>query len=202
MKVQKGDAGYISAQKKRRLLITAGLFVLPLAVFALGLLYFGKRENVLTVVAVVGCLPGCRSMVGLVMIMMRKPGPGEMISEIQAHAGGLTMAYELFFTTYEKNVYVDAAAVCGNTVVCYTKNETRENADFIQEHIQKMIRHNGYPVSVIVMNGNTDRFLERLDSMNKNRYSLQEGITFSPDPRYPGLSRDEMVRHIMLTLVL
>ena len=117
MKVQKGDAGYISAQKKRRLLITAGLFVLPLAVFALGLLYFGKRENVLTVVAVVGCLPGCRSMVGLVMIMMRKPGPGEMISEIQAHAGGLTMAYELFFTTYEK-MFTWMPPLCAATRLC------------------------------------------------------------------------------------
>ncbi|MCH1983539.1 hypothetical protein MCG98_13280 [Ruminococcus sp. OA3] len=202
MKVQKGETGYIAAQKKRRLLITAGLFALPVAVFVLGLLYFGKRENVLTVVAVVGCLPGCRSMVGLIMMMMQKPGPGEMTSRIQAHAGELIMAYELFFTTYEKSVYVDAAAVCGNTVVCYTKNESRDRADFIQEHLQKMIRHNGYPVSVRVMTGTIDKFLERLDGMNKNRDSLQEGIIFSPDPKYPGMSRDEMVRHIMLTLAL
>ena len=202
MNVSKGEAGYIAAQKKRRLLVTAGLFVLPLAVFVLGICCFGKRENVLTVVAVVGCLPACRSMVGLIMMMMRRPSPKEVIEEIQAHAGRLPVAYELFFTTYEKNVYVDAAAVCGDTVVCYIALENRENAEFIQEHIQKMLRHNGYPVTVRVMTKTIDKFLERLDSLNKNWDSLHEGITYAPDPKYPNLSRDEMVRHIMLTLVL
>ena len=32
------------------------------------------------------------------------------------------MAYELYMTFYEKSAYIDAAAVCGNTVVAYSSD--------------------------------------------------------------------------------
>ena len=61
MKIRKGDYGYIRREKKKRLLVTLGLFVLPAIVFIVGLvLADGNKSNIFTVVAVVGCLPGCR----------------------------------------------------------------------------------------------------------------------------------------------
>ena len=68
MKVQKGEFGYIRWQKKRRILVTLGLFLLPLAAFIAGVLVTGTRNNLITVIAVVGCLPACRSMVGVIMM--------------------------------------------------------------------------------------------------------------------------------------
>ena len=60
MKIRKGDYGYIRREKKKRLLVTLGLFVLPAIVFIVGLvLADGNKSNIFTVVAVVGCLP-CR----------------------------------------------------------------------------------------------------------------------------------------------
>ena len=62
MKIRKGDYGYIRREKKKRLLVTLGLFVLPAIVFIVGLvLADGNKSNIFTVVAVVGCLPGCRA---------------------------------------------------------------------------------------------------------------------------------------------
>ena len=77
MKSNKGNYGYFQQEKKRRLLITLGLFAIPLAVFFGGLLYYGKRETVLTVISIVGCLPACRSMVNLIMVWMQKSLPQE-----------------------------------------------------------------------------------------------------------------------------
>lgn len=37
MKIRKGDYGYIRREKKKRLLVTLGLFVLPAIVFIVGL---------------------------------------------------------------------------------------------------------------------------------------------------------------------
>lgn len=58
MKIRKGDYGYIRRERKKRLLVTLGLFVLPAIVFIVGLvLADGNKSNIFTVVAVVGCLP-------------------------------------------------------------------------------------------------------------------------------------------------
>ena len=50
MKIRKGDYGYIRREKKKRLLVTLGLFVLPAIVFIVGLvLADGNKNNIFTV---------------------------------------------------------------------------------------------------------------------------------------------------------
>lgn len=39
-KVRKGDYGYIAAEKKKRILITAALFAAPLLIFFSAMIYF------------------------------------------------------------------------------------------------------------------------------------------------------------------
>ena len=46
------------------------------------------------------------------------------------------------------------------------------------------------------------QFLDRLDSMNEHKESLEEGIKFRPDERYPELSRNELIRHTILAICL
>ena len=45
-------------------------------------------------------------------------------------------------------------------------------------------------------------FLERLDSMNAHKESLEEGIKFRPDEKYPELSRNELIKHTILAICL
>ena len=59
-KVEKGSYGYIQYQKKKRLLVTFILFLIPLVIFATGLIQTKTRLNLFTVVAIVGCLPACK----------------------------------------------------------------------------------------------------------------------------------------------
>ena len=144
-KTRKGDFGYFSSEKKRRLLITAGLFSLPLIIFFVAWAVNGTRMTVWTVLTVVGCLPGCKSMVSLIMILMRHPMDEKLYKEICSHAGDLVMAYEMYMTFYEKSGYLDAVAVCGNTVVGYT-SDPRADTAYLAEQSQKIVRKNGYKV--------------------------------------------------------
>ena len=66
---------------------------------------------------------------------------------------------------------------------------------------QKIIRKNGYKATVKIF---TDLrpFLERLDSMNDHKESLEEGIKFTPDEKYPDLSRNELIRQTILAICL
>ena len=195
-KTRKGDFGYFSSEKKRRLLITAGLFSLPLIIFFVAWAVNGTRMTVWTVLTVVGCLPGCKSMVSLIMILMRHPMDEKLYKEICSHAGDLVMAYEMYMTFYEKSGYLDAVAVCGNTVVGYT-SDPRADTAYLAEQSQKIVRKNGYKILK-----DLKPYLDRLDSMNEHKESLRNGIKFTPDDRYPDLSREELIKHTILAICL
>ena len=185
-KVRKGDYGYIAAEKKKRILITAALFAAPLLIFFSAMIYFKTRLTVWTVIAVVGCLPACKSVVSLIMIFRAKP------------AGELVMSYEMYMTFYEKSASIDAFAICGNTVVGFS-SDPKIDAAFMEQEAQKILRGNGFKANVKIFT-RLPQFLERLDSMNEHRESLEEGIKFRPDEKYPELSRNELIKHTILAI--
>jgi hypothetical protein len=199
-KIQKGDFGYFASEKKRRFWITFILFAVPLAIFFSAWIYFKSRMTVWTVVAVVGCLPACKSLVSLIMILSCHPMDEKLYQQIHEHQGDLVMAYEMYMTFYEKSAYLDAVAVCGNTVVAYS-SDPKIDTEFMAQESQKLVRKNGYKVDIKILK-ELRPFLERLDSMNEHRDSLEEGIKFTPDERYPGLSRNELIKHTILALCL
>ncbi len=198
--VPKGEFGYFASEKKRRLLITVLLFVIPVGVFAVNWIRLGTRNTIWTVGAIVGSLPGCRSLVGLIMLLMRKSMDRGLYERILPHQGRLTMAYEMYMTFYDKSAYLDAFAVCGKTVVLFS---TQADVDpgYIASHAQELIEKNGYRTDIKLLTSEK-KFLERLDSMNENYDSLHAGLKDRKDERYPGLSRDEIVRRLLLDLCL
>lgn len=200
MKVRKGDFGYFKREKKKRSLITLLLFAVPLLIFFSGILYFKTRLNLMTIVAVVGCLPACKSAVSTVMAFMQKSLEEEEYHKISQAAGGLTMVYEMYLTSYEKSGYVDAFAICGNEVVGYSSSP-KTDAKYMGNHVQKILRQNGYGVNVKVLK-ELNPYLERLNSLNEHRAALEKDIPFTPDERYPKLTRAELIKHTILAISL
>lgn len=200
MKSIKGQYGYFKNEKKRRLIITLILFAVPLLIFFTGLIHFEKRENLFTVIAVVGCLPACKSLVGLIMACMQKSLPKSEYEIIRAKAGDLTMLYELYITSNEKSGYIDVFAVCGNQVVGYTSSP-KTDVKFTADFVQRILNQNGFGVTVRILK-EMNPYLERLQSMQKNRESLEKDISFQPDERYPDLSREELIKHTILAISL
>ena len=72
------------------------------------MIYFKTRLTIWTVIAVVGCLPACKSMVSLIMIFRAKPVAPQVYEEISEHAGRILMSYEMYMTFYEKSASIDA----------------------------------------------------------------------------------------------
>ena len=99
-KVKKGNLGYFQSEKKRKLIITAILFAVPLFIFFTSWIYFKTRMTIWTVVTVVGCLPACKSLVGLIMILKCRPMDRKLYEQIREHQGELDMAYEMYMTFY------------------------------------------------------------------------------------------------------
>lgn len=199
-KTKKGDYGYIRSEKIRRLLITVALFVIPLAAFAGGVIVTGTKKNLITVIAMVGCLPACKSMVGLIMMWMQKSMDAKVYEQIKEHAKDLVMSYEMYLTSYEKSVFVESFAVCGNKVAGYSSHISG-SPQFVEQHVRKILKQNGYKTEVKVLT-DLKTYLERLDYLNAHRQDLEKDIVFEPDERYPDLTRAELIKHIILAISL
>ena len=200
-KVKKGNIGYISYEKKRRILVTLIMFLIPITIYVSGWVYHGTRENLLTVVAIVGCLPACKQMVGLIMIFMQKPMEKEKYEQAKKAQGNLTGGYELVFTAYEKNTPVNALVVCGNQIVCYTP-EAKADVSFLEKHISSIMAANDFKSVQVKVMKEFKQYLQRVNTLCEKQDHYREGLEFTPDERYPDLSRDELIYHTLLAIAL
>ena len=90
----KGTRDYLNTQKKYEIARTVLYFAISLTLFAAGWIATGKRENLLTVVAVLGCLPACKSAVDMIMFLRYKGCISENASQIEAHTEGLQCGFD------------------------------------------------------------------------------------------------------------
>lgn len=197
---QKGEFQYIKHEKKRRIIKAVLFFLVPIIIYVVGVIITKTNESLITVAAILLCLPACKVLVNTIMICLFHSMDTQLYDKIVKRQGSLTLIYELVLTNYEKNTFVDAIAICGNTVVGYSSDK-KADITYAEEHTQKILHHNGYPVTVKFLKEES-RFLERLESMNKNADSLRADISFTPDERYPDLSREELIKHTILAISL
>lgn len=165
MKIAKGDAGYIRSRKIRVLIKTILEFGIVIALLVLGIVETGDRMNLLTIVAVLGCLPASKALVELIMILPHRSISKEMAAEIDLNAELLTRAYDMVFTS-EKNIMpVEAIVISDNTICGYTSSPKVE-VNFAAKHIKQYLVNNQYTkVSVKIFNDYT-AFVTRAEGMN------------------------------------
>lgn len=198
-KTAKGDTGYVSYEKKKRALITLVMFAIPLTIYFSGWAYAGTRKNIMTLVAILGVLPAAKCAVNFIMIMLQKPVDSELVKRTQEKAQGLVQSYEMMVTAYEGRMPIDAMVVCGNQVVCYSSAQKGDFA-FMEKHMAKILSSNGcYSVKVKIFREER-AFLERVGQMAKDPEKYREGIKFTPNETYPDLSREEVIKHVLLAI--
>lgn len=195
---EKGEHGYTDAHKRAQLLKTVLFFLIPIAIFVIGYVTTDTKRNYFTILAIVGCLPACKELVNVIMFLKRRSMPEAMYQEIEGHAGGLVRAYELVFTTYEKNYPVHSLVVRGQEIAGYT---TLKNTDLrpLQEHIAKTLKENGISGVHVHIFPDLKAYLDRVDALAGRE---PEEIPFTPDERYPELGRKELIRKLVLALSL
>jgi hypothetical protein len=200
MKIEKGTFGYIKAQKKKRTLITAGLFLIPIVIFLTGLHETGTRLNMFTFVAIMGCLPASRSAVSMIMMLMQKSTDPEVYRQVEERAGDLVRAYELTISAYEKNTSLDSLVICGYHVAAYS-SDPKTDVTFAQNHIKEILKGNGYRADVKIFT-DLKHYLDRVSNLEKQREKLEAEISFTPKEGFPDLSRSEMVRETIYAISL
>lgn len=193
--VSKGSFGYTLFHRKRQFLKLSLYVALALAVFLLGLLVTKTTKNVLSVVAIVGALPISKELVGVIMSFKRKPMEKKLYEQISAKAGNLEQIYELLFTTSETSYGVEAAVIEGRDVICYTIDPKCDVAK-LQTHLYKMLNASDFKENVKVFT-DLKKFMDRVGDLERRE---KEEIPYKKNPRYPDLSRDQLIKHTLLAL--
>lgn len=158
---KKGEFGYPPYERKRVILRTAAYFLISIAVFLLGYFSTGKKENLLTIVAVLGMLPSSKSLVSVVMYLKIPRFSEEVYQEISGKAGEVPAIYSMYLTSYRLNFPVNCFAVRGNNLIGYTEFQDCDRAA-CEEHIKTMLKQNGFKnVNVRIFHAKP-RFLDSL----------------------------------------
>lgn len=173
-KVKQGAAGYIDYKKKAEIIRTAVYFAICIAIFLLGYFQTGSRQNLLTVVAIVGILPSSKALVGVIVRFPHHSISPQTAREIRKKSEHLTVIYDLIITSTEKVMPISCIAISGNKIFGYTDNK-KVDLQHAGLSIKKMLNTHGYDVNVKIMNEYTP-FLSRVEGLNNIQAIEQDDV--------------------------
>ncbi len=141
-KCEKGTPGYLRWKLKTEILRTAMYFAVVAAVYLLGYSQTHSNKNLLTVVAVVGCLPACKALVGVITRIPYQTMDQKAAGEVAGKSMHLTDIYDLVVTSSEKIMPIDCIVISGDKVFGYTSNPKTGLKD-TSSYLRKMLELNG-----------------------------------------------------------
>lgn len=162
----KGARDYLKVQGRYELARTILYFAISISLFVAGIIATGSRKNLLTLVAVLGCLPACKSAVDAFMFLRFKGCSREHAEAIESHMKGLKGLYDRVFTSYDKNYQVAHMAVKGNTVCGFTQDEKFAEQDFYK-HIANILQKDGFKDVSVKIFSDIGKYAARLEQLQE-----------------------------------
>lgn len=164
-KAIKGTFGYLSNKRTQVMIRTILFFCISLALLIAGIITTGTKKNLLTIVAVLGCLPACKSLVNLVMYLKAKGCSKEVQEVISRDEGKLIGMYDMYFTSYKLNFPISHMVVEGKNICGYTEEE-KFDTGACEKHLDIMLKQGGFKDMTIKIFKDLPRYSERLKQLN------------------------------------
>ncbi len=139
----KGKKNYLNSQKAYEIIRTIVYFGISISLYIAGYVTTKSNVNLLTVVAILGCLPGCKSMVSMIMFLRFHSLAEETAAEIEVHTEGLECLYDMVFTTYDKTSFIGHMVLRGNTVVGYACPQKKFDEAALVKHLTDTLALDG-----------------------------------------------------------
>jgi hypothetical protein len=163
---KKGQHGYRDYKKKVEILRTILYFAIVAAIFLLGYSQTHSKKNLLTVVAVVGCLPASKALVGVVVRLPYKSISTSFVEIVEATTTHITALYDLILTSSEKVLPIDCIVISGTSIFGYT-HHMNIDLEYVANHIRQMLLSNQIEVSSIKFFQNETAFLARAEGLDR-----------------------------------
>lgn len=163
-KMKKGDYLYIQNKKKMEIIKTIVFFGISAILYLAGYITTGSNKNYLTIVAVLGCLPASKSAVSMIMNLKVKPCSEKAYKAISEKIGDNAGAYNLYFTSYDKNYDMAHVYAKGMTVISFTENAKILESDY-EEHIKASLNKDAIKGVNVKLYKDLDKYLTRMEQM-------------------------------------
>ncbi len=160
----KGGEGYIRTQKIYEVIRTVLYFGISLSLFAAGFITTGNRLNLLTVVAVLGCLPASKSAVSMIMFLRCRGLSREAATQLGPCEGELACLYDMAFTSYSRTFEVGHMAVKGNIVCGYSEKKDFPEREF-QAHLEPIMKADSHKNVTVKVFTDLEKYMERLKQL-------------------------------------
>ena len=171
----KGSFGYIQNRKRFTAVRTVLYFALSISLYVAGYVTTGSNKNLLTIVAVLGCLPSCKSAVNFIIFLRAKGCSQELRDAVKKFDTELTSFYDLYFTAYQKNYQVSHMVLKGN-VLCGITESVKCDVNEAQKHLEQMLLQEGIKNMTVKIFSDRRKYIDRLSQLteleteeNKNR---------------------------------
>ncbi|MBQ7358737.1 MAG: hypothetical protein IJW63_01425 [Lachnospiraceae bacterium] len=164
----KGEAFYLKTQSKYEIVRTVLYFAISISLFVAGIVATGDKMNLLTIVAILGCLPACKSAVTMIMFLRYKGCSKEDVERLSVleKCEKCLKVFDLVFTTYDKNYEFAHGTICGNTVALYsTMSKLDEQACL--KHLQNTLALDGIKNVTIKIFTDLDKYIQRTSQMQE-----------------------------------
>ncbi len=174
----KGSYGYLENRKLYTALRTVLFFLLSIGLYVIGWVATGSNKNLLTIVAVLGCLPACKSLVNFILFLRAKGCSEDLKNTLNAYDGKMTVFYDLYFTSYQKNYSISHMALKGG-ILCGITEDPSCNTNEAQKHLDTMLSQEGIKNVTVNIFSQEKAYIDRLSrlaDMDVEDHKEREGI--------------------------
>lgn len=169
----KGQYGYIDRQRKKVIIWTIFLFAVALGLFGMGIWSTGTKKNLLTIVAILGCLPACKSAVQVIMLLKAKGCSKELKDRVSTYGTDFTELYDLFFTSYEKNYQVSHMVIKGSVVLGCTE-DAKCDTSACEKHLDGLLKRGGCKGVAVKIYEDVQKYCEGLENLKKQEVEMAD----------------------------
>ena len=162
--IKKGYYGYIRNHKVVTAVRTLVYFAVSIGLYVMGYVTTGSNKNLLTIVAILGCLPACKSMVNFILFLRAEGCSEELLSQVSAYDGELTVFYDMYFTSYQKNFSVSHMVLKGN-VLCGITENPKCDCKAAEEHLEQMLKQEGIKNMTVKIFSQSNKYIDRLGQL-------------------------------------
>ena len=164
--IKKGCYGYIRNHKAVTVLRTLLYFTVSIGLYLIGYVTTGTNRNLLTIVAILGCLPACKSMVNFIMFLKASGCSEKLKSEVEDYDDKLTVFYDMYFTSYQKNFPVSHMVLKGN-VLCGITENPKCNCNEAEKHLEQMLQQEGIKNVTVKIFSQNEKYIDRISQLDK-----------------------------------
>lgn len=177
--VPKGAFGYLDNRKKYTALRTLIYFLISGGLYAIGILTTGSNKNLLTIVAILGCLPACKSAVNFILFMRAKGCSSALHDKLSSYDNSaMTVFYDMYFTSYQKNYPLSHMALKGG-MLCGITEHLSCSCREAEKHLEQMLVQEGIKNVTVNIFSQEDKYIDRLgrlSDMQTEEHQNREGI--------------------------